>query len=223
MTYYLAINPNYHQTAFGLFKDQSLIDESIYENKKISKYFVIIIKEFLENSSLRFADLSFIVTSKGPAPLTSLRVILSSINGLSFASSIPLIDVNGLELFLNEYKNDKIILALINAFANNLYFGLYNPHNQKIILGYESAQNIFKNIQKNYKLPIIFIGNGTTLYKTEIQSLFKNQAIIPEPLPENVSLRTIALCGLHRWGKKEEIKSKILPFYLKEPEIIIQP
>ncbi len=46
---------------------------------------------------LRFLDLAFIAAHQGPAPFTTLRVCLTTVNGFAFATGMPLIGINGLQ------------------------------------------------------------------------------------------------------------------------------
>ena len=100
-------------------------------NKKASSLLVPYIKQILEKNSLKISDLDFICADQGPGAFTSLRVTIATINGISFASKIPLIGIDGLDALNQETLSDvmlkkqgvpEILIVLLNAYNNEVYF-----------------------------------------------------------------------------------------------------
>ena len=56
----------------------------------------------LKQHALTFSGLAFIAAHQGPAPFTTLRVCLTTVNGFAFATQVPLIGVNGLKELVDE-------------------------------------------------------------------------------------------------------------------------
>ena len=70
----------------------------------------------LKNSRLTFRRFAFVAAHQGPAPFTTLRVCLTTVNGFAFATGVPLIGVNGLqELIVQHKRADSITVALLKC------------------------------------------------------------------------------------------------------------
>lgn len=217
MTNFLVIHTRYNDVQIGLFRNLELIDSITDESKKVSKNFFYSIESIIQKHNISLGDISFIAANQGPAPFTTLRVCLASINGLAFATKLPLIGVNGLEVFLQEYTNKNITVALLNAFNKEVYYGISKPENKTISIGSGPAIDVIQNIANQYSTgQIEFIGNGITLYSNEINQYFNNRATLPDPLPESVSLRYLAKEALKKWANKDDHKTSLMPIYLKE-------
>lgn len=225
MTYFLVIHARYLDTQIALFKEHICIDLVTESNQNISKNLIHIIMNMFSKSGVSLPELSFIAAHQGPAPFTTLRVSLACVNGLNFSTGIPLVGINGLETFLKEYQNlTYITVALLNAFCQDLYFGINNPYTNQINIGFARASDLLNDLAHMYSEPLIFIGNGAKLYQTEIQNLFKERAIITDLVPEIVSINAIAAAALEKWNSNESTES-LMPLYLKDkiPDILCQP
>ena len=144
MAIFLVVHTRYADVQFSIVKQYQMLEYSIISsktenNKLISKNFIKIIENLLKESSLNFKDLDFIVAHTGPAPFTTLRSCLASINGLAFATHKPLIGVNGIEALINQYSHKENIIALLNAFANDVYYGIKKENSTFIEIGYDNV------------------------------------------------------------------------------------
>ena len=214
---YLAIQTTYLQLQIGLFENQKLLDTLCADKKIASKTIITHIQTLLNSNNRALSDLSFIAVNQGPAPFTSLRVVIATVNGLSFGSSIPLVGVDGLAAFMQEYQNSAwpYTIALLNAFNQDAYYALQTP-----LLFEKGCINIDTLLAKLKKItntqPVRFIGSGTELFADQILQHFGPLASIPEPLPEYPSIEQIASCALNQWKNKKNITDQILPLYLKQ-------
>lgn len=69
------------------------------------------VKEMLDEAGIGMSDCDAVCVSAGPGSYTGLRVGVSTAKGLCFASGIPLISVNTLELLLNQAISEDLIPA----------------------------------------------------------------------------------------------------------------
>lgn len=219
MAVFLTIHARYKDVQWGLFRDDLLIDAAADESKKISKYFIDQLDRLLAKNKLEFSELSFIAAHQGPAPFTTLRVCLATVNGFAFATGIPLIGINGLEAFIEKHTSpSQITVVLLNAFSQEVYYALHDPTANTIFYGYAPAEAYLKEISTKYAGPITFLGNGSTLWKDSIQNLFGDRASFePEEL---VSIETIGQKALTRWQKKET-STQLMPVYLKNSSAVL--
>lgn len=211
MRLFLAINSGYTHFDIGLYKDNSLIESITEANKKISKELIYLLSSLLNKHKIDISDLDFIATNQGPGPFTSLRAILTTINGISFIKNIPLVGINGIEAFLEQESIDKKnVIVLLNAFCKDVYYALKNEGT--ILFGSKNIEEFLKNFLPNIDIkdPVYFIGNGAELYKELISIYYPNANIINSEL----KLDSVANKAIKIWPESIVLK-EIMPIYLK--------
>lgn len=238
---FLSIQGSYTDLEIALFKNSSCVSQIKEINKKASSLLVPYIEQILKENSLTLSDLNFICTDQGPGAFTSLRVTISTINGISFAKKIPLIGIDGLDALSQETllnfieKNPKespeILISLLNAYNNDVYFAINRIiDNQKLELtticdpakGYKKIDILLDEISKKFHgTKILFTGNGAQVNKDLITESLKNSAIF-YPL-QTCSTNQIAKMALEFWNKKENLSYKLYPLYLKSQTFAVRP
>lgn len=220
MSYFLAVHNTYTTVEIGLFANDQLIDHIALEHKLASKELMVTIAHLLARHTRSLTDLQFIAAHQGPGPFTTVRVVISSVNGLAFATGLSLVGINGMEVLVLEQhsKTNSVVVGLLNAFGNDLYFGI--AHQQKMhTIGYKPATALLHEIAQEYpNQDITFVGNGTTLHRVTIQEIFGSRAQIPDPLPEYCTLEQLGKHAYEQWcdGTKQ---AQLQPLYIK-PHLI---
>ena len=221
MALFLAVHARYKDVQLGLFKNGILIEVVADESKKISKNFIGLLDAVLKRNKLVFSDLTFIAAHQGPAPFTTLRVCLTTVNGFAFATDIPLVGINGLQELLEDHKQiDRITIALLNAFGQEVYYGIDDPFERYTAFGYAPAETFIKELAQRYKSDVAFVGNGLELFDQSIHTHFGKRAHFLGT--DIVSLETIARVSLQKW-ERDEIHNQLMPIYLKESSTPIIP
>ena len=173
------------------------------------------ILQLLNKQSLTFKDVSFIAVNQGPAPFTTLRIVITTANGLSFAHKIPLVGVDALTTFAGEYiSHQGITVCLLNAFAQDLYFAI--TEDKIITTGCKNSDVFLQELA--IKFPhqtITFVGNGADLFKAKIMHHFNERALFMEPNPHYTNFKETARIAYQHWITKTNISQTILPLYLK--------
>ena len=214
MINFLAVQHTYQSIEIGLFADKHLRAKVTEDKIHASKNFIPLLNNFLKDHQLALHDLSFIAANQGPGPFTTLRVVISSVNGLGFASGIPLVGVDGLAAFLDEQgnKNTPTTVALLNAFAQDVYFGIQQGSSRRT--GCAQGDALLAEIA-DISSSILFVGNAVEMYRSKIEKIFGDRAIIPQPLAEHPTLQQIGINALTQWNNQESTK-QLLPLYLKQ-------
>jgi tRNA threonylcarbamoyl adenosine modification protein YeaZ len=99
---YLSIQGSYSQLQLALFSGGKCLESITKQNLKASSQLIPLIDEVLRKYFLNLKDLNFICVDQGPGAFTSLRVTISTVNGISFANKIPLIGIDGLDALSQE-------------------------------------------------------------------------------------------------------------------------
>ncbi len=221
---FLTVQNTYHHLELALFIDNHLIDTRTENKHNASKCFVMLLDDLLRNQNCSLPDISFIAANQGPGPFSTLRVVIASVNGLSFATNIPLIGVDGLNAFLQEYYDPKHpnTVVLLNAFAGDVYFGI-QQNTQESTVGYKKINLLLHDLQKQIPdKPIRFLGNAVELYQDKIYNTFKSRTVIPAPLPHFCSIKQVGLIGLEQWKKQDGLTHQLFPLYLKKHPVEMQ-
>ncbi len=218
MTTFISIQNTYQILELGLFDNSTLIDKRYTKNQQASKEFIPLLYDLLKHNKTSLQEFSCMVVNQGPGPFSTLRVVISSVNGISFATNIPLIGIDGLDAFIMQYSDTAYpyTIALLNAFNFDVYFALQQP-GKPLTKGYKKIDQLLHElITLIPDQSIRFLGNGTKLYQDKIETQFNEQAYIPSPLAHNCSIEQIAHMGLQKWKKQEGITNQLLPLHLKQ-------
>jgi len=176
------------------------------------------IDTLLKEHNITLADLSCIVANCGPGPFTTLRVVLTTVNGIQAASSLPLIGIDSLDALIQEYSNPAypLTVALLNAFNHDVYYAIAHTPTRTITKGCQNNTDFITHLAQTYpEQPIQFVGNGVMLHREFIKNMFGTYAYIPTPLPETCSLEQIARMGLAAWEQGKSQTTPLVPHYLK--------
>ncbi|MFC1845614.1 tRNA (adenosine(37)-N6)-threonylcarbamoyltransferase complex dimerization subunit type 1 TsaB [Candidatus Dependentiae bacterium] len=222
MNYHLAIQHTYNGIELGLFDGSKPIQVSSDDKKKASKNIVVLVNELLQANDVSFEDLQFIAANQGPGPFTTLRVVIASVNGLAFATKKPLIGVDGLDAVLQEHENPdyEVTVALLNAYSNDIYFGIQDKKRETQKKGYQQILSFLSELKTAYPNQTVrFIGQGVLLYADQINEVFGKQALIPSPVPEHCSVRQIGLMAWEKWDQQKDLAEQLFPMYLKTMRI----
>lgn len=113
------------QASIGLSKNEAMIAMNYFSNQQSSMSEIhVFIEELLCKNNLTFRDLHFIAVSQGPGSYTGLRIAYSSVKGICFASSLPLIEVGTLQSWRSFFTYEKEALEIIpmmDARNNNVF------------------------------------------------------------------------------------------------------
>lgn len=219
MKHFLSIQNTYTHIEMALFQEDQLINWVSEDKLRASKQFVPLMSHLLQEHCIKFSDLSFLAVNQGPGPFTTLRVVIASVNGLSYATKIPLVGIDALDALLLEHENPEYprTIALLNAFNQEVYFAISVPELSTAYKGYKNIHALLQELQS--VLPersIRFIGNAAELYRKDIESVLGSRVYIPSPTPQTSSIAQIGTMGLQQWHRQENVVQELYPLYLKQ-------
>ena len=219
MVKYLAFQHNYKGIDIALFSNNQMVDSLSEDKIRASKNILLLADKLLKKNKVSLNDLSFIAANQGPGPFTTLRVIITTVNGISFATKLPLVGVDGILAFLNEYRSTEVTtVALLNAYSKDVYYAIGLPSGELVDSGYDNIESFLRKTSGQFAgKSISFIGNGTELYKEEIELFFKKQALIEKKNPQTCSIKQIGKEAFAQWNSTEYKTTNLLfPMYLKK-------
>lgn len=218
MTAFLVIQGTYQDVHIGLFNTHILLNTIVIKNSEASKQLIPTINELLSTHNLSLDTLSFIAANQGPGPFTTLRTILTTVNGINFASKTPLIGIDTLKAFADEWHDDAFpnTVVLLDAFNNDVYYHIQSSIIDTCHTGYEKIDSFLARLaQQNTQQTIRFIGNAVHLYQNKIEAALAEYAYVPTPIPSLCSLLFMGKESLKAWHR-QKVSIQLLPLYLKK-------
>lgn len=215
---FLSFHNDYEKTYVSLYQEDCLLESISETNKKSSKNLFNHIGNLLKRHKLTLKDCLFFAANQGPSPFTTLRTVITTVNGLSFATKTPLIGVDGLTTFIEEQKDHSYAytIALLNAFCGDVYYALYTTKTKSLVI---TCKPIIETLTLINQLPngsIKLLGNGVELYQNNLKTALTREATIPNPLPQTVSAHYIAQQAWKQWTTQNNYKEQLNPLYRKK-------
>jgi len=207
---------SYDAIELALFTNGICIDAVRESKTNASKLAAPLISALLKKNECTFAQLSFLAVNQGPAPFTTLRVIIATANGISFATKLPLIGVDGLRALLVQHRdaNYSITIALLDAFNKDVYIAAERDG----VFSYIGCENIDNALEKLRTLytehKLRFVGLASIVYAERILELFKNRAVIVHDSPL-CSLEQLGATAYEIWQQQQGLSYQLFPLYLK--------
>jgi len=234
---YVGIEGSYKSFEIALFDGEHCVDSIVGGKTRASSEILLHFKKLLENNNRIFNDLDFIALDQGPGAFTSLRVLISTVNGLAFSRSTDLVGIDGLDALASQTKDllgkelllkrKPLIISLLNAYNNEVYYGVYEASGQDSVScmpkGYKKIDLFLEELSaKAQGRSLIFMGNGVEVGRDLIQQKFSNQLIGSVPLLLTCSAEQVGRMGLHQWQNNPNRTSELFPLYLKTQSFAIK-
>jgi tRNA threonylcarbamoyl adenosine modification protein YeaZ len=227
----LLINPGYDYIIVGLAENHSIKAVSSVHKHQASKTLISTIDTLLQNNNCSLHDLDFIAVNVGPGPFTTLRVAIATINGLVYGTNIPLIEVDGFDILLQQEQTScttPYLCILLNAFSNDVYFALYDMRTKEkstTCINIIALCDYLKKIIREHTATqpcLTLSGNGTTVYQDALKIFDQNSIIIKTDAPNDTALLEImAHNALNVW-QQGATKKMLLPLYMKATSALIK-
>lgn len=219
MPLFLVFNTTYSTVEFGLFDGNVLVCQKIIEKKYVNKCLLTMCGELLQSHNYTLKDIASLIAMTGPAPFTTLRVVLATVNGIHTASHIPLIGVDGLVALYAQVYDDQYpqTIILLDAFNDEFYYAM--PDNKKnMIMGYATNIVLIERIIEHMPFGVIrIVGNGMIKMKFLLMAHLGARVYFAENTPDTCTLQKIADVGIAQYRVNEYIVgyNQLLPTHLK--------
>jgi len=235
---YAGVQGSYKSFEIAIFQGEELIKIVGGDKIQASSDFVVYFQKILKDCGKNLKDLSFIAVDQGPGAFTSLRVIISTVNGIAFSkkpeftknpgeSSGFLVGVDGLDALAKEtvlkffpdkslesLNDDFCLVSLLNAYNNEVYYGVYAGNT--ISKDYKKVDVFLDELSEKFESKkIIFTGNGAQMHRELIYEKFGDRIVEPFSPLLTCSAEQVGKIGFELWNKKENLSFKLKPLYLK--------
>ncbi|MCW9024378.1 MAG: tRNA (adenosine(37)-N6)-threonylcarbamoyltransferase complex dimerization subunit type 1 TsaB [Gammaproteobacteria bacterium] len=175
------------------------------------------VDELLAQAGLTLKQLDGFVLDRGPGSFTGVRIGTSVVQGLAFATGLPVLPVSSLAALaqagLRECHAEKV-LSVIDARMGEVYWGFYLKHNDCMqIVGEEQVTTVDKIEMQTGEWMVL--GSGTGSYATQLSKLTGvNEVKTDGPqFPRARDLLELARC---HWNEENYVNAdQAQPIYLR--------
>lgn len=202
------------------------------ENKLLGEFFtntglthsqtlMPMVDSLLECAKIRIDDIDCFAIAAGPGSFTGVRIGIAAIKGLAMPKNKPCIAVSALEaMAYNLIGRECIVCSVMDARCNQVYTATFKCSDiiERITKDEAIMIDELKNNLKNYKLPIVFVGDGAELCYNNSKSDFENISIAPQNLRYQRA-SGVSACAFEILKNQPAVSaSDILPIYLRVPQ-----
>ncbi|MEP5613824.1 MAG: tRNA (adenosine(37)-N6)-threonylcarbamoyltransferase complex dimerization subunit type 1 TsaB [Cyclobacteriaceae bacterium] len=215
MALILSIETSTDVCSVALHRSGELLKSQIHQiEKSHSSLLPGIACEIIEEAELAFPDLDAVAISAGPGSYTGLRIGVTTAKGFCFASNIPFISVDTLDVVIaavdGKFKGDHNLCPMLDARRMEVYTKMVNqdlvevwPLQAKIL-----TETSFKEITD----PTYIFGNGMAKFREIVNQ--DNLIFIEEIIPD---ARNMGQLAFRKFENSEfEDVAYFEPKYLKE-------
>ncbi|MDD4111448.1 MAG: tRNA (adenosine(37)-N6)-threonylcarbamoyltransferase complex dimerization subunit type 1 TsaB [Herbinix sp.] len=158
-------------------EDALLAEYTVNFKKTHSQTLLPMLDEIVRIVDLDLSEVDAIAISSGPGSFTGLRIGSATAKGLGLALDKPIISVPTVDsLAYNVYGTNKLICPIMDARRNQVYTGLYEFVNDKLVVispqkavGIDEIIDEIESIGKD----VIFLGDGVPIHRDRISENIK--------------------------------------------------
>lgn len=163
--------------------------------------------------------------SLGPGSFTGLRIGISTVKGLAYATRKPVVGVSSLDVLASQISpTPYLICPILDARKGEVYAAFYryeelNQLKRKSDYQVLSPERLVKNIQEK----TLFIGNGVAIYCDYLKQMLPHFALFTNPLFDLPLGSTVARLGRELLIKGESLNiATFVPLYIRPSEAEIK-
>jgi tRNA threonylcarbamoyladenosine biosynthesis protein TsaB len=178
------------------------------------------VQNTLSQSEISLDDIDAFAIATGPGSFTGLRIGLSTVKGLSYATAKPLVTVPTLEAFAWNFPFSMYpVCLMLDARKKEVYSAVFKWNNGGFIRILKEISMKPADLLTELKGNVIFAGEGVLIYKDQIITILKERAIIASTEKMVPSPANVAMLGLLKAIKGDYTDAaEAVPLYIRKSE-----
>ncbi len=201
-------------------KESLLAEVTLGSVQTHSKHLVKLINQVNTLSGLTISELDGFAVTRGPGSFTGLRIGISTVKGLAAASGKPVVGVSSLEALASQcFASSYLICPLIDARKGEVYYSSYRLEDGRLIQISKEQVKPPAEVLKGISEPSLFVGNGSLLYRAEIERKMGNFAYFAPTSLNIIRAATVGHLSMKRIENRntDEI-AKLVPHYIRKSD-----
>lgn len=178
------------------------------------------IAHILSRSGLTIREIDLFAVAIGPGSFTGLRVGLSTVKGLVYATGAKLVSVPSLEAFAwNLPFSPHPVCPLFDARRKEVYGGIFRWSGAGFVREMAERPIALTDLLSRITEPTVFIGEGAVIYREAITEALGGRALFAPPREMVPSPANVAHLAYLRAQKGEhDDPVSLIPLYLRRSE-----
>lgn len=211
------------QVASVCVLDETVVLSEFSVNNKLthSQTLMPMVESALCCAKLSLNDIDAFAVSAGPGSFTGIRIGVSAIKGLAYATGKPCVPVSTLEALAHNVNTDGIVCAAMDARCGQVYNALFRQSAGALSRLCADRAISIKDLGADllkFDENIFLVGDGADLCYNGLGS--ENQAL--RPVPAHLKLQRASSVGLVALEQLQAGKScsaaELMPVYLRLPQ-----
>lgn len=212
----LAFESSAKPASVALFQDDALLGISTQITALThSRTLLPMAEDLLKNAELTMRDIDVFAVAHGPGSFTGIRIGISTVKGLAWASGKPCVGVSTLEAMAwNGSACEDVLCPVMDARRDQVYNALFVNRDGRPERLTEDRPISLADLAEELRMlgrPAFLIGDGAAL----TASFFAAHAVPFSVAPENLLWQTAWGVGKAAQGKSLQDASSLLPVYLR--------
>ena len=212
----LAFESSAKPASVALFQDDALLGISTQITALThSRTLLPMAEDLLKNAELSMSDIDVFAVAHGPGSFTGIRIGISTVKGLAWASGKPCVGVSTLEAMAwNGSSREGLLCPVMDARRDQVYNALFVNRDGRPERLTEDRPISLADLAEELRMlgrPAFLIGDGAAL----TASFFAAHAVPFSVAPETLLWQTAWGVGKAAQGKSLQDASSLLPVYLR--------
>ncbi len=178
------------------------------------------IDRMLQDAGLGLDALSGLAVSTGPGSFTGLRIGLSTVKGLAYATGLPVVGVPSLEALAWTIPFARWqVCPVLDARKQEVYAALFRYEGPGLVRLMEDSALAPEALCARIGRRTIFLGDGLAVYGELFRNLLGERLVVPPPESRGARPACVAELGRQRLLRGERAPAdSLVPRYLRPSE-----
>ena len=158
-----------------------IVREDCLLDRRHSSFLIPKIQGLLDKAGVSIKEVDGFIVGLGPGSFTGLRIGISAIKGFGIATKKPCVGVPSIDaMAFNADTDEALIVPIIDAKRGQIYSAVYRKVKGRIIKQTGYLLMDVARLMKKIKGPAVFLGDGISLYRQDIERANKEAVFLGE-------------------------------------------
>jgi tRNA threonylcarbamoyladenosine biosynthesis protein TsaB len=205
--------------------DEVLAEVAVTSQETHAKRLVSVIDATLVMTDQTVADCDGFAVTVGPGSFTGLRIGISTVKGLGFATGKPVVGVSTLDALAYQFPSfPHLICPVLDARKGEIYTALYES------AGHAKWNRVIEDCAvepgewfSQVGAPCLFVGDGTAVYAELIKRTLGDLAHFAPPYMNKVRASVVGFIGMKQIldGQAADVE-ELVPHYIRKSDAEIK-